>query len=168
MKKQMERALSKCPSKTNSGIIYEYLCEKMNWNKAYAKNFGKQNCDMYAQPEKVTPQGYNVWFLAYSNLSLQKGNNNITNEISEDFESIKECWTKLNRIDIATLYEKDYTPRFVFAKIKGGKGQASQEEYRYLGVYVLATPLPQLREMVKNSTDDQAIIVEYRRMQDRD
>ena len=112
------------PCGTNSKKIYENYAEKFGWDKYQSNQFGKAGTPLFAR--KATPEGYNVWCIAYSTSNNKKGGD-FHNEILPGGEQINEYWQKIdNKTDFL-----DMAHRVVFAKRLDGY-------YYFLGVYELS------------------------------
>lgn len=107
--------------------IYLECCDIFGFDKNMAYKFGRQQWLFAAN---VTPEGYDVWFLAHSNITATKGGSWV-NEIRSDLELITENHDDYNKfVNSCRIYTKN---RVVFAKM-GNNG------YKFLGVYSCEEP----------------------------
>lgn len=120
---------------TNAQKKYVECCEKFGWDISKKSKFAIMQ-PLYA--EKATPEGYNVWFLAHSNLTNTKGGtwlNTIEgNFIFEEWLAPRDdIWNDKN---MRIVFAKEGS-RYIFKGVYKPDGIEKQENGHYIKTYRL-------------------------------
>lgn len=134
---------------TNALEIYDALCQNFNWDTSKRNYFAK----MKSLGEKAcTPEGYTVWFMAYSSYTMtkKKKSNGIVNNLiigSNDIEEICDLDAKRKPTDyigeIRIVFVKNNFGQYEFwGVLRTTEVECEIPPYRVYGKYISDTYSP--------------------------